>query len=92
MADTIADVVVTRGAFIDVAVATGIVAGTALDIQNKSSHTVILQVILAQPSAASTDGYFIVPDEILPIPSGTAGLWLRTAGKFPGKVMVRSTV
>ena len=56
MSDTIADVKVNNTAYTDLNTATGIAAGTALVISNKSRSAVLLQISVSQPAADSLDG------------------------------------
>lgn len=88
MADTIADISIDSTSFTNVNLASSIVEGTNVDIQNKSSSVMILQIQDATPSDTSADGYYIVPNQILTIPAGTNILWMRSASLL-GQVLLR---
>lgn len=64
MANTIDDVIMKTGEFIDVYALSGILPGTSLILNNKSSGIALVQVRASKPSASSSDGW--------PIKSGTA--------------------
>lgn len=61
MSDTISDVLVPTTSYVDLNTLSGIAAGTALVITNKSSSDVRLQISASQPSADSTDGEILYP-------------------------------
>ncbi len=89
MPNTISDLTVTSAAF----VSSGITAGLGVDVQNKSGSVMIVQKAVTQPVATVTDGYYVVPNQILQIPAdvnSTASVWIRST-KDSGSVMVRDT-
>lgn len=55
--DTLPDITLEAGVWMDVYAATGIVAGTPLIIKNKSNSTVYVQVRAAKPAELSNDGW-----------------------------------
>jgi hypothetical protein len=57
MANTLPDVVLQSGVYIDVYAATGISPGTSLVLNNKSAATVLVQVRASQPPSTSSDGW-----------------------------------
>ena len=71
---TISDVDLKK-AWLDIYSATGITVGTAVDIQNKGSDMVFVQVKGSAPAADNRDGYVILPYENLQIGAGEVGLW-----------------
>lgn len=81
MSDTNSDVVLSSAVFTDLNDETGIAAGVALIITNKSTNTVLLQVQTAQPSADSTDGIPLAawPNELstVQIPVSQNAVWAK---------------
>lgn len=61
MADTVADVEVSKSAYVDINTLSGIAAGIALVITNKSTSRVRLQIGAGQPAANSEDGDILWP-------------------------------
>lgn len=57
MSNTLPDIVMQTGTYIDVYNVSGIAPGTALLLNNKSSATVQIQVRPSQPPASSNDGW-----------------------------------
>ena len=78
---TISDVDLQK-AWLDIYSATGITVGTAVDIQNKGSDMVFVQVKGSAPAADNRDGYIILPYEKLQIGAGEVGLWAYGAGEL----------
>ena len=78
---TISDVDLQK-AWLDVYATSGIAVGTAVDIQNKGSDMVFVQVKGSAPAADNQDGYVILPYEKLQIGAGGAGLWAYGAGEL----------
>lgn len=76
MADTIPDVQLSKTAYVDVYAATGIVVGTGLVIQNKSSQDVRIQLSASQPASSSTDGDILRPYLEATVDSGETGCWV----------------
>ena len=56
MSDTINDIKVDGDIYVNINTLSGIVAGTALVITNKSTSRIALQISASQPAANSTDG------------------------------------
>lgn len=77
---TIADIVLSPMAYVDVYVATGITAGTQLVVQNKTNGPVNVQNISAQPLASDNNGFVIPPMEIWRVPAGTLKAWFKGNG------------
>jgi hypothetical protein len=67
MVDTIPDVLVDKDVYVNVNTLSGVVAGTALVITNKSTSRILLQISNAQPAADSTNGELLPP-----LPASTA--------------------
>ena len=84
---TISDVDLQK-AWLDIYSATGITFGTAVDIQNKGSDMVFVQVKGSAPAADNRDGYVILPYENLQIGAGEVGLWAYH-GKRWGRIAER---
>ena len=93
MTDTIADVLVPTNEYVDLNVLSGIPAGTALIITNKSLDWGLLQIGLTKPLALSSDGEPIctLPDAtaIKFIGAGEATVWARSTGTSPLKLSVQ---
>ena len=77
MADTLSNVVLPVGVWVDLYDATGLTVGTQIQVQNIGGVTVLLHTGATQPSAA--DGYNILRPESLTFVSQTAptGAWAR---------------
>ncbi len=75
MADTIPDISISNTVYVDINTLSGLVAGTALVISNKSTSPMLLQIAVAQPAADSLDG------EILNIQPYDTSIKIVTAGE-----------
>lgn len=84
MSDTTPDILVSKDAYVDVNTLSGIAAGTAVIISNKSTSPILLQISTAQPSASSEDG------ELLNIPPNGTSVKFITAGE--STIWARSTL
>lgn len=67
MANTIPDISVDKDVYVDVNTLSGLIAGTALVVTNKSTSRIRLQVSATQPDATSEDG-----ELLFPLPDSTA--------------------
>jgi len=74
---TLADVVLTGTAFQSLNVATGLVAGTPLVIQNKGSHDIRIIVASSQPSASSEAGWLLRPYHSVSVQNETVSVWAK---------------
>lgn len=90
MADTLPDVTMVSGVWLDVYNATGITPGTALIVKNKGSNLVYIQVRSSVPVATSTDGWSLAGvgsssggdwTTIDKVPAGSR-VWVRGNGKL----------
>jgi len=61
VADTIPDVLVQEENYVDINALSGIVAGTALVLTNKSTSRIRLQISTTQPANSSVDGEILWP-------------------------------
>lgn len=77
---TIPDVTLTGTAYQDLYAATSIVVGTSVTVQNKSSKPIFLQNIASQPSASSTNGFTLLPNESINFTGTIVGLWAKGVG------------
>lgn len=77
---TLPDVNLLGTAYQNLYAATGIVAGTAVTVQNKSGFPVYLQNIAGQPSGGSKAGYVLQPYSIVDVTGTIAGLWAKGTG------------
>lgn len=84
---TIPDVTLTGTAYQNVYAATGIVVGTAVTVQNKSSNVVYLQNIAAQPSSGSLNGFWLIPNEFIELTGTITGLWAKGVGRIAVEVI-----
>lgn len=73
--NTLPDVILQTGVYVDLYTATGIAPGTALLLNNKSSGTVHIQVRASQPTNNSTDGW--------PLRAGAGELTWTTVQEVP---------
>lgn len=87
MADTLADVVLTGTAYQNLYAATAIAAGTALLIQNKTSHYIRIQIKATTHTASSESGVVLAPPMFHSVSAGESGCW--AIGNGP--VSVQST-
>jgi hypothetical protein len=77
VSDTIPDVTLASGVWLDVYNATGIAPGTALILKNKASNLVYIQVRATVPTASSVDGWTLAG-----VGSSSSGDWT-TVDKVP---------
>lgn len=81
MADSIADVLVTESAWVDVYTTTGIPIGNALFMVNKGAHTVLVWIGASAPPVSSTDGYPLYPVDhginYGTVDAGESGVWVK---------------
>lgn len=93
MADSIADTPIATPAWVDVSVATGIIAGTAITIQNKGITPILMWIGAIAPAADATDGLVIYDYPHEPsqtdVASGASKVWLR-ATTTDGSVHIRA--
>ena len=76
MADTLPNVPLPRGVWVDLYAATGIAVGDQIDVQNLGDQEVLLVTKATEPTDA--DGYFrIGVGEVARNDLGEAGLWAR---------------
>lgn len=78
MADMIDDVLVTEG-WVNAHTLSGIATGTALLIQNKGPYHILVTIRAAQPSARSTSGFRVLPNQIWSSDTGDV-VWIRGEG------------
>lgn len=72
---TIPDVLLTGTAYQNVYAATGIVVGTSVTVQNKSTEPVWLQNVSSQPSSSSRYGFVLKGLESVDVTGSIVGLW-----------------
>lgn len=82
MADTIADVLIPTGSYVDIYTATGIIVGTSIVIQNKSLQPIWVQEGAAQPSGTSFDGVVVERFKSVIVTAGATGVWVKGEGKI----------
>lgn len=84
MADTIPDILVDDKSYSDINALSGLVAGTAMIITNKSPNNVRLQISSTQPDADSTEGEVLYPGpsttSIKLISAGESTVWGKALG------------
>lgn len=74
---TIADILLTGTAFQNINTATGLIAGTSLVIQNKSSADVYLVISPTQPLATVEDGWLLESRHSVAIQNETDIVWAK---------------
>ena len=79
MSDTLPDVPLIEGQYVDIYAATGIAVGTRVVIQNKTNGFIRVQESAAQPANDSTDGVFVETKKYV-IAIGTNGCWVKGSG------------
>ena len=82
MTATIADVQLLGVAYQNVYLATSIVVGTPLILQNKSSTPVYAQIATVAPPASDRDGFLIYPGRSVTVENATEGLWAFGNGRL----------
>lgn len=75
---TIADILLTGTAFQNINTASGLIAGTSLVIQNKSSADVYLVISPTQPLASSENGWLLESRHSVQIQNETDIVWARS--------------
>ncbi|MND43738.1 hypothetical protein D3C80_345360 [compost metagenome] len=84
---TIPDVVLSGAAYQDLYAATGIVVGTAVTVQNKTSTVVYLQNIATSPTASSKNGIALQPYTMVDVTGTIVGLWAKGTGAISVEVI-----
>lgn len=82
MTATIADVQLLGVAYQNIYLATSIVVGTPLILQNKSSTPVYAQIATVAPPASDRDGFLIYPGKSVTVENATEGLWAFGTGRL----------
>ena len=82
MTATINDLSLLGVAYQDVYTAAGIVVGTPLVVQNKSTNHMWLQIATVAPSASDRDGYLLYPGKEAHVTDATEGLFAFGVGKL----------
>lgn len=77
---TIPDVNLLGIAYQNLYAATGIVAGTAVTLQNKSHEEIFVQNVASQPSSSSQNGYVLRPWASVDVTGAILGLWAMGTG------------
>ncbi len=93
MSDTISDIEISNTEFVDVNTLSGLVAGTAIVISNKSDSVILLQISASQPVAASLDGERLEEpphrNAIRVVTTGENTVWAKSIGRDNVKVSVQ---
>lgn len=77
---TVPDVNLLNAVYQNLYAATGIVAGTAVTIQNKGHDPIHVQNIATQPSSGSMNGLVLAPGQFVDVTGAILGLWAKGAG------------
>lgn len=81
MANTLPDIKLVSGPYINLYSVSGIASGTKVIIQNKTTPPVYVQVQGSQPASTSNDGFLLIPNEFCIIDSPTiSGVWVKGSG------------
>lgn len=72
------DVILTGTAYQSLNVATGLVAGTPLVVQNKGSHDIRVVIAASLPSASSENGWLVRPYHSIAIQNETDSVWAKS--------------
>ena len=75
MAATLPDVSLSNSAYTDLYNETGIVVGTSLLIQNKTTNNIIVQVGASLPDVDNDDGVYLKPYDFIIVEAGESGAW-----------------
>lgn len=82
MAITVNDLILAGTAYQNVYVGVGIVVGTPVIVQNKSSTPVYLQIAVSAPSASDKDGFLVYPGKSVFVENATEGLFAFGTGRL----------
>lgn len=74
---TLPDVLLTGSAYQSLNLATGLVAGTPLAIQNKGSEPIRIIIAATIPSASSENGQLVEPFKYLYVENETDSVWAK---------------
>jgi len=84
MANTIPDISASKDVYSDINTLSGLVAGTAVVVTNKSPNNIRLQIAVSQPAADSDDGEIMYPGpdttSIKFISAGESTVWAKSLG------------
>lgn len=84
---TIPDVTLVTNTYTNLYAGAGIVVGSSVTVQNKTSNAVYLQNIAEQPSASSPAGFVLLPNEFISVTGTVLGLWAKGTGKVAVEVI-----
>lgn len=84
---TLLDVILVGQNYQNLYAATGIVIGTSVTVQNKTSSVVYLQNIGPQPSDVSSAGFTLLPNEMISVTGSILGLWAKGKGAVAVEVI-----
>ena len=91
MANTINDIPLPYGTWVNAYSATGISVGTALVVQNKSSQAILMKITPSQPASNDTNGILLLPSNPMAnVPSGASGCWLASIVPWNGTANVQT--
>jgi len=82
VAITVNDLILAGTAYQNVYVGVGIVVGTPVIVQNKSSTPVYLQIAVSAPSASDKDGFLVYPGKSVFVENATEGLFAFGTGRL----------
>lgn len=82
MTATVNDVQLLGVVYTNVYAATGIVVGTPLILQNKSSGPVYVQIATVAPAASDRDGFIVYPGKSVSVENATEGLYAFGKGRL----------
>lgn len=86
---TIADVAVTNTAFTNLNLSSGLIAGTPLVIQNKSTSDVYIVISTSAPSTSSENGWLLSPRASILVENESEPVWARATHAGSNKLSVQ---
>lgn len=89
---TINDVLLTGTAYQDLNTSTGIIAGSPIVIQNKSSNDVRVIINPTQPAASSENGWLLAPRASIVIENETQVVWAKAVALGNSHISVQPFV
>lgn len=89
---TLADVLLTGSAYQDLNTSTGIIAGSPIVIQNKSSNDVRVIINPTQPAASSENGWLLAPRASIVIENETQVVWAKATALGNSHISVQPFV
>ncbi len=89
---TLPDILLTGSAYQDLNTASGLIAGSPLVIQNKSSNDVRVIINPTQPAASSENGWLLAPRASIVVENETQVVWAKAVALGNSRISVQPFV